>query len=161
MAYRVGSVSNKVPFDQVMDFSVLQKLAKEPKYASQTSDYAVNFAPRAASSIQAESPEILTKTVVIHFYPNSFDIDHKITKQDSKGKTVEEPYDPNVPFVMEEVGRLAGQYGAARIVIEGHTDGSMRGSVAESAVVELSSNRALAVKQAIVSTYHERATSAA
>ena len=152
---RVGSVSNKVPFDQVMDFSVLQKLAKEPKYASQTSDYTVNFAPRAASSIQAESPEILTKTVVIHFYPNSFDIEHTITKTDSKGKTIEEAYDPNVPFVLEEIGRLSGQYGAARIVIEGHTDGSMRGSVPESAVIELSSNRAQSVKQAILRKFPE------
>jgi flagellar motor protein MotB len=46
-------------------------------------------------------------------------------------------------------------YGAARIVIEGHTDGSMRGSVPESAVVELSSNRALSVKQAIVRKFPE------
>ncbi len=38
------------------------------------------------------------------------------------GKDVEELYDPNVDFVLEEIGKLAGQFGAARIVIEGHTD---------------------------------------
>ena len=52
--------------------------------------------------------------------------------------------------MVEEIGKLAGQYGAARIVIEGHTDGSMRGTVPKSAVQELSLNRANAVKEAIV-----------
>jgi outer membrane protein OmpA-like peptidoglycan-associated protein len=59
-------------------------------------------------------------------------------------------YDPNVDFVLEEIGKLAGSYGAARVVIEGHTDGSMRGQVPESAVKELSSNRANAVKQELL-----------
>ena len=62
----------------------------------------------------------------------------------------EELYDPNVNVVVEEVGKLAGQFGAARIVIEGHTDSSMKGRVPESAVEELSANRANAVKEAIV-----------
>ena len=47
------------------------------------------------------------------------------------GKDVEELYDPNVDFVVEEVGKLAGQWRRARIVIEGHTDGSMRNNGAE------------------------------
>ena len=51
-------------------------------------------------------------------------------------------------FVVEEIGKLAGQYGAARIVIEGHTDGSMRGQAPKSAVQELSLNRANSVKEA-------------
>jgi len=66
------------------------------------------------------------------------------------GKDVEELYDPNVNFVVEEIGKLAGQYGAARIVIEGHTDSSMRGNAPKSAVQELSLNRANAVKEGIV-----------
>jgi flagellar motor protein MotB len=69
------------------------------------------------------------------------------------GKEKEELYDPNVNFVVEEVGKLAGQYGAARIVIEGHTDSSMRGRVPESSVQELSMNRANAVKEAIVKKF--------
>lgn len=153
MAYflykRVGAVTDKVEFDQVMDFSVIQKLASEPKYASQKNEYDVQFAPASAGVIQSESEEILTKTVVIHFYPNSWDLFKKISKQ-SGGKEVEELYDPNVNFVVEEVGNLAGQYGAARIVVEGHTDSSMKGRVPESAVQELSFNRANAVKEAIV-----------
>ncbi|MEZ5354920.1 MAG: phosphate ABC transporter substrate-binding/OmpA family protein [Bryobacteraceae bacterium] len=153
MAYylykRVGVVGEKVPFDQVMDFSLIQKLSKEAKYSSQKDEYNVQFAPVAAAAIQGESPEILTKTVVIHFFPNSWDLSKKITKN-VNGKTVEEMYDPNVNFVVEEVGKLAGQYGAARIVVEGHTDSSMKGRVPESAVHELSYNRANSVKEAIV-----------
>ncbi|PYR32001.1 MAG: hypothetical protein DMF92_03555 [Acidobacteria bacterium] len=63
---------------------------------------------------------------------------------------MEELYDPNVSFVVEEVGKLAGQYGAARIIIEGHTDASMKGQIPKSLVQELSLNRANAVKEGIV-----------
>jgi len=149
---KIGSVSgNPVPFDQVMDFSVLQKLAGEPFYANQKNEYQVQFVPTSASAVQAESNEILTKSIVIQFYPNSDDIEKTITKT-VDGKTVEEKYDPNAGFVVEEAGKLAGQFGAARIVIEGHTDASMRnsGSVTAADVQELSLRRANAVKQALV-----------
>jgi NitT/TauT family transport system substrate-binding protein len=146
---RVGAVSDKVDFDQVMDFSVIQKLGREPKYANQKNEYEVQFAPASASTIKGESEEILTKTIVIHFFPNSWDVTKKVSKV-VNGKEVEELYDPNVTFVIEEAGKLAGQFGAARIVIEGHTDSSMRGRVPESAVEELSANRANSVKEAII-----------
>ncbi|PYR77861.1 MAG: hypothetical protein DMF86_07765 [Acidobacteria bacterium] len=146
---KINAVSEQTPFDQVMDFSVIQKLGAEQKYASQKNEYDVQFAPATAGSIQGEKEEILTKTVVIHFFPNSWDLTKKITRT-VDGKEVEELYDPNVTFVVEEVGKLAGQYGAARIVIEGHTDGSMKGQVPKSLVQELSANRANSVKQALV-----------
>ena len=146
---RIGAVSDKVEFDQVMDFTVIQKLGKEPKYANQKDEYNVQFAPASASTIKGESEEILTKTIVIHFYPNSWDLMKKVTKT-VNGKEVEELYDPSVTFVVEEVGKLAGQFGAARIVIEGHTDSSMRGRVPDSSVEELSTNRANSVKEALV-----------
>lgn len=149
MYRKIGAVSSRVSFDQIVDFSVIQKLNAEPKYANQKSTYGINFAPMSASAIQSESPEILTKTVVIHFFPNSWDL-RKMVVKDQNGKAVEEMYDPNVDFVLEEIGKLAGSYGAARVVIEGHTDGSMRGQVPESAVKELSSNRANAVKQELL-----------
>src|SRR5436309_9880037 len=146
---KINAVTEQTPFDQVMDFSVIQKLAPEPKYASQKNEYDVHFAPATAGSVQGEKDEILTKTIVIHFFPNSWDLNKKITRNDNS-KEVEELYDPNVTFVVEEVGKLAGQFGAARIVIEGHTDGSMKGQVPKSLVQELSLNRANAVKEAIV-----------
>jgi len=146
---KINAVTEQTPFDQVMDFSIIQKLAGEPKYASQKNEYDIHFAPASAGSVQGEKDEILTKTVVIHFFPNSWDLTKKVTRN-AEGKEVEELYDPNVTFIVEEVGKLAGQFGAARVVIEGHTDGSMRGTVPKSLVQELSLNRANAVKEAIV-----------
>jgi len=153
MLYRkAGVADSRVTFDQIVDFSVIQKLGKEAKYASQKSTYAPNFAPLSASAIQGEGGEILTKTVVIQFFPNSSELSKKVTKL-VNGQTLEEDYDPQVPAVLEEVGRLSGQFGAARIVIEGHTDASMKGTVPEAAVQELSTSRADAVKQALVKRF--------
>ena len=37
---RIGSITHQpVPFDQVMDFSIIEKLGKEEKYASQKDEY--------------------------------------------------------------------------------------------------------------------------
>jgi len=149
---RIGAVSDKTEFDQVMDFSVLQKLGKEAKYSSQKDEYAVQFAPTTAAAIQGESDEILTKTVVIHFFPNSWDLSKQVTETED-GKSVDKLYDPAAPFVVEEIGKMAGQFGAARIVIEGHTDSSMKGQVPETSVEELSANRANSVKEAILKKF--------
>ncbi|MGH7460124.1 MAG: phosphate ABC transporter substrate-binding/OmpA family protein [Longimicrobiales bacterium] len=149
---KIGSVgSNPVGFDQVMDFSVIKKLQAEPFYANQKNEYQVQFVPTSASTVQAESEEILTKTIVIQFYPNSDDLELKVTRA-VNGKQSEELYDPNVPVVMEEAGKLSGQFGAARIIVEGHTDGSMRnaGTVTAADVQELSLRRANSVKQALL-----------
>ncbi|PYP39556.1 MAG: hypothetical protein DMD48_06065 [Gemmatimonadetes bacterium] len=146
---RVGMVSNPVPFDQVMDFTVIKKLGGEPRYANQRNEYQVQFVPTTATSVQAENTEILTKTVVIHYFPNSWDLHKKVISQ-VNAQDREALYDPNVDFVVDEIGRLAGQYGAARIVIEGHTDGSMKGQIDPAAVKELSTQRANAVKEAVL-----------
>ena len=146
-------VSDQVPFDQVMDFSIIKKLGKVPKYANQKNTYGVKFTPKTVTAIKAESgSEILTKTVVIHFFPNDWNLDKKIQKQQGD-RMVEVLYDPNVPFVLKEVGKLAAQYGASRIVIEGYTDASMKGKVPFSAVEQLSQNRANAVKEGLVKKF--------
>ena len=146
---KINAVTEQTPFDQVMDFSVIQKLGAESKYSSQKNEYDIQFAPASAGTIQGESNEILTKTVVVHFFPNSWDLNKKVTRN-VDGKDREEAYDPNVAFIVEEVGKVAGQFGAARIVIEGHTDASMKASVPKSLVQELSLNRANAVKEALL-----------
>jgi outer membrane protein OmpA-like peptidoglycan-associated protein len=134
-----------------MDFTLIDKLGKEPKYREQKDEYTIRFAPASTGEIRAEN-EILTNTVFIHFFPNSWDLKKKVTvKKD--GKDVEQLYDPNVDFVLEDIAKLAGQFGAARIIIEGHTDGSMKGQVTPALVKELSLNRANAVKQALVEKY--------
>jgi len=151
---RIGKVGQKVSWDQVVNFSLIQKLGSEPRYAQSKNRYQINFAPKAVSSIQAESGEILTKTIVIHFYPNSSDVKYMITKK-RDGKTIEELYDPNVDFVLEEVGKMIGQYGSARIVIEGHTDASMKGkSVPFEAVRQLSDDRAKSVRAALLRKFN-------
>lgn len=149
---RIGKVGNKMSWASVADFSIIQKLSNEPKYAASQNKYHVKFAAKSVSSVQAESGEILTKTVIIHFAPNKADVHEKILKS-VNGKQVEELYDPNVDFVLEEVGKMIGQYGAARVVIEGHADGSMRGSVPDAAVKDLSSTRAQSVRQAILNKF--------
>ncbi|MFN7131674.1 MAG: phosphate ABC transporter substrate-binding/OmpA family protein [Myxococcales bacterium] len=149
---RIGKVTEKVPFDQVVDFSVIQKLGKEEKFAKSVNRYQVQFAPKSVQSIKAESGEILTKTVVIHFFPNSDDVRHVIYKS-AGGKTVQELYDPNVDFVIDEIAKMSGQYGAARIVIEGHTDSSMKGKIPFDAVKQLSDSRANSVRTELLKKY--------
>ncbi len=151
----IRAVDDKVPFDQIMDFSVIKKLGAEEKYASQKNEYEYKFTPVAADAIQQSvESEILTKTVVISFFPNSYDLFKKVKKPGADGKEIDAAYDPNVEFTVEEIAKLAAQYGAARIVIEGHTDASMRGIADERLVKDLSLNRANAVKEALVKKYN-------
>lgn len=148
----IRQVKNKtVPFDQVMDFSIITKLGNEEKYKSQKDEYTAQFVPKATAEIRG-AEEILTNTVVIHFYPNSFDLKKTITK-DVDGKTVEEMYDPKVDYVVEEIAKLAAQFDNARIIIEGHTDSSMKGKVPAELVKDLSARRAGAVKEAVVNKF--------
>ncbi len=152
---QVGSIDRKlkdVPFDQVVDFSVLDKLGKEKKYSDQKDEYESKFVPKTVSRIKGESDEILTNTIVIHFFPNSWDL-HKTVAKEVDGKSVESLYDPNVDNVLKEAGALAAEFSAARIIIQGHTDSSMRGQVPADVVKELSEHRANAVKEALVEKY--------
>jgi outer membrane protein OmpA-like peptidoglycan-associated protein len=143
---QIGKIENSpVPFDKVMDFSVIQKLGAEEKYKSQTDEYQMQIAPTTVGKIRAEGDEILTNTVVIHFSPNDWDLHFK--KSDGT------LYDPNVENVLEGVGKLVGTFGGARVIIEGHTDSSMRGQVPAEVVKTLSMNRAVAVRDALAAKY--------
>jgi outer membrane protein OmpA-like peptidoglycan-associated protein len=149
---RIGYINKPtIKFDQVMDFSVIEKLGNDPKYSSQVDEYAVQFVPKSTSEVGAEE-EILTNTVVIHFYPNSHDLFKKVSVREGD-KDVERLYDPAVDLVLEEIAKLAGQFSSARIIIEGHTDSSMRGKVPPATVKELSEHRAAAVKEALVNKF--------
>jgi NitT/TauT family transport system substrate-binding protein len=150
---RIGSISHRpVPFDQVMDFSIIQKLAQDEKYSTSKVEYESKVAPKELRTVRAEGEEILTNTVVIHFFPNSSDPMATIERT-VNGKKVEERYDANVENVLEEIAQLAGQFGSARIIIEGHTDASMKGQVPVEAVKELSLKRANAIKEALLKKY--------
>lgn len=142
---KLGSISSAVRFDQVMDFSFIKALENVQPYASSRDEYTVTFTPKGVGAIQAEASEILTNVQRIHFYPNSADLFRK----NDQGQL----YDPNVNKIIEEVGRLVGQFGMARVVIEGHTDASMKGSVPFEAVRDLSMRRANAVKDELVKRF--------
>ena len=152
---RIGSINHQsVPFDQVMDPSVIEKLGKEAKYSSQKDEYKVQLTPKTVSEIRSAEKEILTNTIVIKFFPNSWDLHKKVTHK-VEGKDVENLYDPTVDLTLEEVAKLAGQFGAAQIIIEGHTDSSMRGQVSASLVKELALNRANSIKEALLQKYKD------
>jgi NitT/TauT family transport system substrate-binding protein len=148
LLYRaIRAVDAKVEFDNIMDFSVIKKLGSEPKYAEQKNDYEFKFTPTSGIDVNVESA-VLTKTVTINFFPNSYDVFHKVTKEGKQAY-----YDPNVDITIEEIAKLAGQFGAARIHISGHTDSSMKGVADESLVRDLSLRRANSVKEALVNRF--------
>ncbi len=105
---KIGTIRHTpVPFNQVMDFSIIQKLAKEPKYSTQRDEYQIRFTPKSVDVVRAESDEILTQTVVIHFFPNDWDLHKRITRE-IDGEKVEQLYDPNVDNILQEVATLVG-----------------------------------------------------
>jgi NitT/TauT family transport system substrate-binding protein len=143
-------IESKTAFDQIMDFSVIKKLGSDPKYAASKNTYDFKFTPTSNVEVNVEDA-VLTKTVTINFFPNSFDLYKKVPASGGGGDTL---YDPNVDNTLEDIGKLAGTFGAARIQISGHTDASMRNSGAdENLVRELSLNRANAVKQALLNKF--------
>jgi len=142
---KLGSIASTVRFDQVADFSFIKALENVEPYASSRDEYTVTFTPKGVSSIKAEATEILTNTQQIHFYPNSSELFYK----NADGGL----YDPNATKILEEVGRLVGQFGMARVVIEGYTDSSMKGFVPFDAVRDLSMSRANAVKEELVKRF--------
>jgi outer membrane protein OmpA-like peptidoglycan-associated protein/ABC-type nitrate/sulfonate/bicarbonate transport system substrate-binding protein len=145
----IRAVDQKTAFDQIMDFSVIKKLGGEPKYAEQKNEYEFKFTPTTGIDVNVESA-VLTKTVTINFFPNSYDINKKVAAKAGEGEVL---YDPNVEYTIEEIAKLAGQFGAARIQISGHTDASMRGVAEESLVRDLSLRRANSVKEALVNKF--------
>ncbi len=144
----IRAVDTKTEFDKIMDFSVIKKLGSEPKYADQKNEYEFKFTPTTGLDVNVENA-VLTKTVTINFFPNSYDLMKKVPKA-GNGEVL---YDPNVEITIEEIAKLAGQFGAARIHIAGHTDASMRGQADESLVRELSSRRANAVKEMLLNRF--------
>jgi NitT/TauT family transport system substrate-binding protein len=150
LLYKEGKlIDERIEFDRIVDFSIIKKLGSEAKYASQQNTYEYKFTPASAESLNVEKNEILNKTVVIKFFPNSQDLFHKVSGP-SGGVVL---YDGNVEFTVEQIAKLAGTFGAARIVIEGHTDSSMKNVADEALVKELSERRAKAVKEALVNKF--------
>jgi len=147
----LGLIGTPVRFDEVMDFSVIQKLDKKGSFADMKNEYITQFNPSSYRKISAEKP-ILTQTIRINFYPNSSNL-YEPQHDDQDKLIVNTLYDPNVTATLEKVARLVGQYERAIIAIIGHTDSSMKGQVPRSEVEKLSLDRANAVKNALIKKY--------
>jgi len=148
----LGLLDTPVRFDEVMDFSVLQKLETKGTFADMKNEYVTQFSPTTYSKVAAEKP-ILTQTIRINFYPNSSNIFEP--QHDEFGNALASTlYDPNATATLEKVGRLAGQYERAVIAVVGHTDSSMKGKVPRSEVERLSLDRANSVKNSLVKKYN-------
>jgi NitT/TauT family transport system substrate-binding protein len=147
----LGRISSPIPFDQVMDFSVLQKLQKAGAFAHQKDESVAAFTPSNFRKVPAESP-ILTQTIRINFYPNSSN-PYEPARDEFGNAVSGKLYDPNVEATLEQVARLSGQFARAVILIEGHADSSMRGRIPVQAVRELSMARADAIRRALVEKF--------
>jgi len=134
----LGAIDNVVPPGKVKAAAILSKLADEYKDSRDLSQ--PSFKPGALfKNAEAETGQILTKSVIISFEPN---------------KAVLNPqYDATIPATQEEISRLAGAFGNAYIVIEGNTDASRKGVVPGDLVRQLSYDRADSVRKAIIEKY--------
>lgn len=147
----LGLIDAPVRYDQVMDFSYIQKARKKGLFKDQKDEYKTNFVPQSYSKVTAEAP-ILTQELRINFFPNSANL-HEPARDEFGVVQEGVLYDPLVDTTIERAGRLAGQFDRAVIAVTGHTDASMKGKVPDSAVKELSKERAEAVKQQLVEKY--------
>jgi NitT/TauT family transport system substrate-binding protein len=134
----LGAISTQVPSAKVKAAGVLAKLADEYKDVRDLSQPTFK-AGAAFKNPEAESGEILTKSVIITFEANK--------------SALNAQYDTTIPATMEEIGKLAGTFGNAYIVIEGNTDASRKGVVPADLVRQLSYDRADSVRKAILDKY--------
>ncbi len=148
----LGSIDAPVPFDQVMDFSFIQKLQKKGAFANQKDESIATFTPSSFRKIPAEKP-ILTQTIRINFAPNSANPYEPARDPNTEQVIPGKLNDPNVDATLEQVARLSGQFARAIILIQGHTDSSMKGRVPVQAVRDLSLARAEAVKRALIEKF--------
>src|SRR5205809_6638778 len=131
----LGTINSTVPASKVKASSVLAGLADTYKDVRDLSQ--PTFKPDALMKLSAEAGagQVLTKAVMISFEPNK--------------SALNAEYDNTIPATLEEIGKLAGKFGNAYIIIEGNTDASRKGIVPPDLVRQLSYDRADAVRKAI------------
>jgi NitT/TauT family transport system substrate-binding protein len=134
----LGAIDTPTPSAKVKAAAILSRMSEEYKDVRDMSQ--PSFKPGAIfKTAEADANDILTKSVIISFEPN---------------KAVLNPdYDPMIPGVMDEIGKLAGAFGNAYIVVEGNTDASRKGVVPPDLVRQLSYDRADAVRKEVLNKY--------
>ncbi|MBE7464640.1 MAG: ABC transporter substrate-binding protein [Planctomycetes bacterium] len=147
---KLGRMDAPVNFDQVMDFGFIKKLQEKGTFKHHQDENVASFTPGAVKQI-AEAP-ILTQTIRINFFPNSAN-PYEGARDQFGNLVAGKLYDPNVDATLEQCARLSGQFDRAVVLIEGHTDSSMRGKVPEDAVRRLSLDRANSIKQALIEKF--------
>jgi len=134
----LGAIDTIVPASQVKYTKALESLREAFKDSKDLSQ--PMFKPGMSfSTLEAPTNQILSRSVNFTFKPNSSDLDSE--------------YDANIPKYLDEIGKLAGGFGNAYIVVEGNTDASRKGIVPEDLVIQFSYDRADAVKKAILAKY--------
>jgi hypothetical protein len=152
LVYReLGRIDAPVDFDRVMDFTIIKDLEAKGTFANQKDESKTSFTPQSYEKVRAEAP-ILTQTIRINFFPNSSNL-HEPGRDEFGNVIKEKLYDPSVDATLERVARLAGQFEKCVIIVEGHADNSMKGRVPYEAVKQLSTERADAVRKALINKY--------
>jgi outer membrane protein OmpA-like peptidoglycan-associated protein len=152
LVYReLGRIDAPVEFDRVMDFSIIKDLQAKGTFAHQKDESQTSFTPQSYEKVSAEAP-ILTQTIRINFFPNSANLREQA--RDENGVVIKDKlFDPGVDATLERVARVVGQFEKCVIIIEGHTDNSMKGRVPYDAVKQLSLDRANSVSKALIQKY--------
>jgi ABC-type nitrate/sulfonate/bicarbonate transport system substrate-binding protein len=144
-------IHDSIQFDEVMDFTFLQKLQKKGTFTHQKDRSIAAFTPSGFKKISAGSPT-LTQSVRISFYPNS--VNPYEPARDENGKErMGKLYDPNVSATLDQVMWLSDQFSRAVILIEGHADSSMRGRLPAQTARKLSLSRAEAIQHALMEKF--------
>lgn len=148
----LGLIDQAVPFDKVMDFSVIKALKDAGKFEDQRQTQETAFVPRTYEQVAESGKPVIRQAIRIHFYPNSANLMEP--QHDATGKPIPNTlYDPQVKERLKAAGQLAGQFAACTIAVTGHCDSSMRGLANYDLVQKLSEARAAAVKKALIEQF--------
>ncbi len=144
----VKLVATPVVPDRVRVWDVLNDAELAKAFAHHRDDYAPKFGDPGKGGILAEREPIVIKKIIIQFPSGS--------------NVLDATYDQSIPAALEEIGEMAARFGAARILIEGNADGSMKAQFKDDpqileqigiGVKQLSEQRADAVKASLIEKF--------
>jgi ABC-type nitrate/sulfonate/bicarbonate transport system substrate-binding protein len=147
----LGRIQHPVAFDSVMDFTWLKELRQKGDWNHQRADRRPHFTPSVFRRISPESSH-WTQGLRIGFAPNSKNPFEPIGTG-SGNKAEGASYDPNAEATLMQAAMLAGQLKRPEILIEGHVDSSMKGTIPADEAYELSLNRAESVRRALIERF--------